>query len=110
MWQESSATLDWAFLQGSGLDTPSPGNDTIPMFVFCAYQLMFAIITPALITGAFAKRVTFKAYLRHGLACPRLLPLRAQGLGRRASSSRWGVLDFAGGIVVHNIAGIAASA
>jgi Amt family ammonium transporter len=55
--------LDWAFLRGITLDMPSPLNSTIPMIVFCAYQMMFAIITPALITGAFANRVTFKAYM-----------------------------------------------
>ena len=38
-------------------------NDTVPMFVFVAYQMMFAIITPALISGAFTNRVTFKAYM-----------------------------------------------
>ena len=55
--------LDMAFLNGVTLDTPSPLNATIPMIVFIAYQMMFAIITPALITGAFANRVTFKAYM-----------------------------------------------
>src|SRR5216683_2442631 len=54
--------LNWAGLRGITLSTPSP-NDTIPMLVFCAYQMMFAIITPALITGAFANRITFKAYM-----------------------------------------------
>src|SRR5438445_372465 len=53
----------WAFLRGITLDTPSLINSSIPMIVFCAYQMMFAIITPALITGAFANRVTFKAYM-----------------------------------------------
>src|SRR5215813_8214718 len=50
------------FLRGVTLETPSatPG---IPMIVHIAYQMMFAIITPALITGAFANRVTFKAYM-----------------------------------------------
>src|SRR5213595_764228 len=54
--------LNWAGLRGITLSTPSP-NDTIPMLVFCAYQMMFAIITPALITGAFTNRITFKAYM-----------------------------------------------
>src|SRR5207248_1352002 len=54
--------FDWAGLRGITLATPSP-NDTIPMLVFCAYQMMFAIITPALITGAFTNRITFKAYM-----------------------------------------------
>src|SRR5437762_1001587 len=51
------------FLSGIGPATPFPGNKAFPEFVFVAYQLMFAIITPALITGAFKKRITFKAYL-----------------------------------------------
>src|SRR5437016_3113636 len=54
--------LDMAFMRHVTLQTPSP-NDTIPMIVFMAYQMMFAIITPALITGAFANRVSFKAYM-----------------------------------------------
>src|SRR5205807_2051271 len=54
--------LDMAFLRGVDLMAPSPINSSIPMIVFIAYQMMFAIITPALITGAFANRVTFKAY------------------------------------------------
>ena len=53
--------LHFAFLRHVTLTTPSP-NDTIPLIVFIGYQMMFAIITPALITGAFANRVTFKAY------------------------------------------------
>ena len=54
--------LDMAFLQGVTLATPSP-TPGIPLLVHVAYQMMFAIITPALITGAFANRVTFKAYM-----------------------------------------------
>src|SRR5207249_10443129 len=53
--------LDMAFLRGVHPLAPSP-NDSIPLIVHIAYQMMFAIITPALITGAFANRVTFKAY------------------------------------------------
>src|SRR5258706_9983980 len=53
----------WAFLKGITLDTPAPLNPSIPLLVFCAYQMMFAIITPALITGAFANRVKFAAYM-----------------------------------------------
>ena len=52
-----------AFLSGVTPTTPSPLNPGIPLYVFIAYQMMFAIITPALITGAFANRVKFKAYL-----------------------------------------------
>ena len=55
--------LDKAFLNGVDLTSPAPLNTSIPEIVFIAYQMMFAIITPALITGAFANRVTFKAYM-----------------------------------------------
>jgi len=102
--------LDHAFLRGISLDTPSP-NDTIPAIVFIAYQMMFAIITPALITGAFANRVTFKAWMAFltvwlfFVYFPFVHMIWGGGI-----LSQYGVLDFAGGIVVHNIAGIAALA
>ena len=102
--------LHWAGLRGITLATPSP-NDTIPMIVYCAYQMMFAIITPALITGAFANRVTFKAYMLFLTAWlvfvyfPFVHMVWGGGL-----LATWGVKDFAGGIVVHNIAGLAALA
>jgi len=101
----------WAFLSGITLDTPSAINTSIPMIVFCAYQMMFAIITPALITGAFANRVTFKAYMLFltfwliFVYFPFVHMIWGGGI-----LATWGVLDFAGGIVVHNIAGIAALA
>src|SRR5262245_3142561 len=102
--------LDMAFLRGMTLDTPSP-NDTIPMIVFCAYQMMFAIITPALITGAFANRVTFKAYMLFLTAWLVLVYFPfVHMIWGGGILQQWGVLDFAGGIVVHNIAGIAALA
>ncbi len=103
--------LDMAFLRGVTLDTPSPINDGIPMLVFIAYQMMFAIITPALITGAFTNRVTFKAYMWFLTAWlifvyfPFVHMVWGGGI-----LQKWGVLDFAGGIVVHNIAGMAALA
>jgi Amt family ammonium transporter len=103
--------FNWAFLRGITLDMPSPINPTIPMIVFCAYQMMFAIITPALITGAFANRVTFKAYmlfLTAWLLCV-YFPFVHMVWGG-GWLAKLGVLDFAGGIVVHNIAGIAALA
>ena len=102
--------LDWAFLRHITLTTPSP-NDTIPMIVFCAYQMMFAIITPALITGAFTNRVTFKAYFLFltGWLLFVYFPFVHMIWGG-GILQQWGVLDFAGGIVVHNIAGMAALA
>jgi Amt family ammonium transporter len=103
--------LDKAFLNGVSLDSPSALNPSIPEIVFIAYQMMFAIITPALITGAFANRVTFKAYLAFLtfwlllVYFPFVHMIWGGGI-----LAKWGVLDFAGGIVVHNIAGLAALA
>jgi len=102
--------LDMAFLRGVNLMAPSP-NDSIPLIVHVAYQMMFAIITPALITGAFANRVTFKAYFIFltlwllFVYFPFVHMIWGGGF-----LQRWGVLDYAGGIVVHNIAGLAALA
>ncbi len=103
--------LDMAFLHGVDLMSPSPINPSIPMIVFIAYQMMFAIITPALITGAFANRVTFKSYLIFltGWLLLVYFPFVHMIWGG-GILAQWGVLDFAGGIVVHNIAGMAALA
>ena len=104
--------LDKMFLRGINLNTLSPfGTGNIPEFVFMAYQMMFAIITPALITGAFSNRVRFGAYLMFLVAWltfvyfPFVHMVWGNGL-----LAKLGVLDFAGGIVVHNIAGMAALA
>ncbi|MFH2037579.1 MAG: ammonium transporter [Candidatus Zixiibacteriota bacterium] len=102
--------LDMAFLNGVDPLTPF-GDGEIPMLVFFAYQMMFAIITPALITGAFSNRVRFPAYLVFLVAWlllvyfPFVHMIWGGGL-----LAEWGVLDFAGGIAVHNIAGMAALA
>jgi len=103
--------LDMAFLRGVTLDTPFTGAAKIPLFVFIAYQMMFAIITPALITGAFTNRIRFAPYLIFLVAwllCvyfPIVHMVWGGGL-----LQKWGVLDFAGGIVVHATAGWAALA
>src|ERR1700689_4372623 len=103
--------LDMVFLHGITLATPFAGAAKIPLFVFVAYQMMFAIITPALITGAFANRIRFGAYLIFLVGWllfvyfPFVHMIWGGGL-----LAKWGVLDFAGGIVVHNIAGMAALA
>ena len=79
------------------------------MFVFVAFQMMFAIITPALISGAFTNRVTFKAYMWFLTAWLTFVyfPFVHMVWGG-GFLQQWGVKDFAGGIVVHNIAGMAA--
>jgi Amt family ammonium transporter len=103
--------LDKAFMQGVDLNSPFPGNIKLPEFVFMAYQMMFAIITPALITGAFVNRVTFKSYLIFLVLWQLLVyyPF-AHMIWGGGLLAKWGVLDFAGGIVVHAIAGFAALA
>jgi len=102
--------LDYAFLRGIDINSMFAAAG-IPTFVFIAYQMMFAIITPALITGAFANRVRFGAYLIFIVAWLLLayFPMVHMVWGG-GILQQWGVLDFAGGIVVHNIAGMAALA
>jgi Amt family ammonium transporter len=109
-WHGVIGNFHNAFLRGVDLTTASP-NNTIPMFVFIAYQMMFAIITPALISGAFTNRVTFKAYMLFltGWLTFVYFPFVHMVWGG-GFLQQWGVLDFAGGIVVHNIAGVAALA
>ncbi len=103
--------LDKAFLHGITPETLWSGNGQIPELVFVSYQMMFAIITPALITGAFANRVTFKAYFifltiwQILVYYPFVHMIWGGGL-----LAEWGVIDFAGGIVVHATAGFAALA
>jgi Amt family ammonium transporter len=103
----------YAFLRGVNLDTMYTGNNAgIPLVVHIAYQMMFAIITPALITGAFANRVTFKAYFLFltGWLIFVYFPFVHMIWSPNGIFAKWGVLDFAGGIVVHNTAGFAALA
>lgn len=102
--------LDMAFLNGVTPDKVF-SNSAIPLLVFISYQMMFAIITPALITGAFTNRIRFPAYLIFltvwllFVYFPMVHMVWGGGL-----LQKWGVLDFAGGIVVHAIAGMAALA
>jgi ammonium transporter, Amt family len=105
--------MTYAFLHGVTLQTMFTGNDAgIPLLVHIAYQMMFAIITPALITGAFANRVTFKAYFLFLTAWLVLVyfPFVHMLWSPDGLFAKWGVLDFAGGIVVHASAGFAALA
>ena len=102
--------LDWAFLNHVGA-APGPWAPTIPATAHFTYQEMFAIITPALITGAFADRVNFKAYLKFLVFWSLLVyvPL-VHWIWGGGFLAQWGVLDFAGGMVVHTSAGFAALA
>src|SRR6202795_2083573 len=99
-----------AFLRHVGVHTLYKPSG-IPLVVLIAYQMMVAIITPALITGAFTNRVTFKAYLlflvvwQLAVYYPFVHMFWGDGL-----LAHWGARDFAGGIVVHASAGWAALA
>ncbi len=101
----------YLFLHGITTHTAFASSAGIPLLVFVAYQMMFAIITPALITGAFADRVNFKAYMIFLTVWLLFVyfPLVHMVWGG-GILHRLGVLDFAGGIVVHASAGFAALA
>lgn len=103
-----------AFLRGIDLSSLYMGDKAlgIPTFVHVAYQMMFAIITPALITGAFANRITFKAYILFLTAWLIFVyfPFTHMIWSSEGILARMGVLDYAGGIVVHNTAGLASIA
>ncbi|MCH7783606.1 ammonium transporter, partial [candidate division KSB1 bacterium] len=103
--------LDMAFLAGTSVNDVFTGNNAIPLYVFIAYQMMFAIITPALITGAFANRIRFPAYMLFLTLWLLFVyfPLAHMVWGGGLLADL-GVLDFAGGIVVHASAGMAALA
>lgn len=85
---------------------------TIPLVVFVFFQLKFAIVTPALITGAFAERIRFTSYLLFICLFSLLIycPLAHATWHPEGIFFKWGVLDFAGGTVVHMSAGCAALA
>jgi Amt family ammonium transporter len=100
--------LSYAFMRGVDL-APRQG-DTIPHMLFFAYQMMFAIITPALISGAYAERFKFSAYALFTLLWSTLIydPLAHWVWGNGGWMAKMGVLDFAGGIVVHVSSGVSA--
>jgi len=104
--------LSWVGLKGVGL-VPNPDYAaTIPHQAFMIYQLMFAIITPALITGAFAERMKFSAFLAFTLLWATFIydPLAHWVWGTGGWLRNLGALDFAGGTVVHISSGVSALA
>ncbi len=98
--------------RGVGAGTHPDLAPTFPLAVFAMFQLKFAIITPALITGSFAGRVRFRAYML--FMCLFVIfiyaPLAHWTWHPNGFLRNWGVLDFAGGTVVHMSAGFAALA
>jgi len=102
--------LQWFGLKGVGLEPYAAYSATIPHQAFMIFQAMFAIITPALIIGAFAERMKFSAYLIFTLLWATFVydPIAHWVWGSGGWLRNMGVMDFAGGTVVHINAGIAA--
>ena len=100
--------LQWLALKGVGQE-PSPYAPTVPHLAFMVFQMMFAVITPALITGAFAERKRFKAFVIFTLLWATLVydPV-AHWVWGGGWLGKLGALDFAGGTVVHITSGVSA--
>jgi Amt family ammonium transporter len=104
--------LNFLGFNGVGAEPNPDYAKTIPHSLFAAFQMMFAVITPALITGAFVERVKFKSFLLFSLLWATLVydPLCHWVWGQGGWLKALGVLDFAGGTVVHIAAGFSALA
>lgn len=104
----------YAFMRNMSLTTLYNNDPVlgIPLLVHFVYQMMFAIITPTLITGAFANRMSFKAWLWILVLWQLFIyyPFVHMIWSPEGMMAKWGVLDFAGGVVVHNTAGFASIA
>ncbi len=104
--------LDWIFLRGVGV-APNPDYAaTVPHIAFMIYQAMFAVITPALICGAFAERMKFSVFLVFTILWSTIVydPVAHWIWGTGGWLKNMGALDFAGGMVVHITSGISALA
>jgi len=104
--------LEWFGLNGVSATAAGPYSDTIPHQAFMIFQAMFAIITPALITGAFAGRMKFSAFAIFIVLWVTIVyaPMAHWVWGAGGWLGSLGALDFAGGTVVHINAGVAALA
>ena len=104
--------LDWIGLRGVGLDPNPDYAATIPHQAYMIFQMMFAIITPALISGAIAERIKFSAYVVFMILWAFLVydPLAHWVWGTGGWLKELGALDFAGGLVVHISSGVSALA
>lgn len=102
--------LNWLGLNGVGLEPNADYASTIPHQAFMVYQMMFAVITPALISGAFAERKRFKAFVLFSLLWSTLVyaPVAHWVWGVGGWIRALGALDFAGGTVVHITSGVSA--
>jgi Amt family ammonium transporter len=104
--------LSWAGLNNVGILPNADYAGTIPHLLFMRFQMMFAVITPALIIGAFAERITFSAFLVFSILWATIVydPMAHWVWGVGGFLREMGALDFAGGTVVHINAGAAALA
>jgi Amt family ammonium transporter len=104
--------LDWMGLSGVGLMPNADYAPTIPHLLFMVYQMMFAVITPALISGAFAERMKFSSFVIFTIIWTTVVydPVAHWVWGTGGWLRELGVLDFAGGIVVHATSGFSALA
>jgi Amt family ammonium transporter len=102
--------LDFAMFNGVGLEPSETYATTVPFVLFAAFQLMFAAITPALITGAFAERKRFRAFVLFTVLWSVLVysPLAHWVWSVDGWLFKLGALDFAGGTVVHISSGVSA--
>ncbi len=105
-------SLDWVGLRGVSVEPNPDYAGTVPHLAFMVYHAMFAVITPALITGAFAERMKFSAFLIFTLLWSTVVydPVAHWVWGNGGWLKKLGALDFAGGIVVHISSGISALA
>lgn len=104
---------DFSYILGSNISLTTPyGEQTIPMALFMLFQMKFAIITPALISGAVAERIKFSGYLLFTLLWSIVVyaPLACWVWNGDGWLAGMGALDFAGGTVVHLASGISALA
>jgi len=104
--------LEWLGLNGVGLEPNADYGATVPHQAFMIFQMMFAVITPALITGAFAERMKFSGFLVFTLLWATLIydPLAHWVWAVGGWVRNFGALDFAGGTVVHISSGMSALA
>jgi Amt family ammonium transporter len=104
--------LDWLGLNGVGVEASKTYAPTVPHQGFMIFQMMFAVITPGLIIGAFAERIRFSAFCLFSVLWSVLVyaPVCHWLWGSGGFLANWGAVDFAGGIVVHVNAGMAALA
>jgi Amt family ammonium transporter len=102
--------LDYVGLRGVGVKPLTQYAPTIPGSAYMAFQMMFAVITPALITGAFAERKKFKAFVLFSLLWTLFVysPIAHWVWGQGGWLNQLGAIDFAGGTVVHISSGVAA--